>query len=122
MRVLRLSIFSLLATLVVGAAGLATAQPDVSGVAIIEEDDGFTGVCEAPCYVVEKQADFYLSGNPSSPVACAPGDNAFVYTLTHLSNPPSSLPAPGIPVTDVSSLGFSTSVMSKTWKPPVPAP
>ena len=79
------------------------------------EDDGFPGICDEPCYVVEKQADFYLAGNPSSPVTCTGGDNAFVYTLKHLSNPTSSFPSPGISLAEfsvavelelVSSAGF----------------
>ncbi len=89
------------ATLLVAAgATTASAQPDISDSFDLQEDDGFTGVCDAPCFVVRKSVDVFLAGNNTGPIACAAGENLFVYTLEHLGSPPSTLPAPGIPITE----------------------
>jgi hypothetical protein len=100
-------------------AATAWADPDISGTRIISEPNGFPGVCDAPCYQVEKAYEVYLDGNPTAPGVCAAGENTFVYTLTHIGgnpllppNPPITLPVTGYEVevndsaTNVSSAGF----------------
>ncbi|MEE2665080.1 MAG: hypothetical protein VX681_13265 [Myxococcota bacterium] len=78
--------------LVVGASS-ANAQADYSGSAIINEPNGFPGVCTQPCFSIEKSFEVYLDGNPSGPGVCAAGDNTYLYTLTHLGGTGPFVPA-----------------------------
>ena len=87
MRIRHRLIIGLAAALfVVAGAGQAMAQPDpdVMQTATVSEDDGFPGICDAPCFSVEKTVEVYLDGNPSAPGVCPAGTNTYVYTLTHL--------------------------------------
>ena len=87
--------------MVVGA-GQAMAQSGdlASATVIISEANGFPGVCAAPCFEVEKQADVYSPGAPGNPGVCGAGENTFIYTITNLAGAPATLPSPGIPITE----------------------
>ncbi len=74
----------LVAALGLSLAPVAHAAPDLSLVSIVHEDDGLSGVCDAPCFSLEKRADVFLDGNPTAPGVCPAGSNTYVYTLTHL--------------------------------------
>jgi len=78
--------------LLVGASSV-NAQADHSGSAIIDEPNGFPGVCAQPCFSIEKSFEVYLDGNPSAPGVCAAGDNTYLYTLTHLGGTGPFVPA-----------------------------
>ncbi len=73
---------------VAGAPAHAQEDPnaDSSGTVVISEDTGFPGVCDQPCYEVEKIFNVYLSGNPDTPAGagCAAGENTYIYTLEHV--------------------------------------
>jgi hypothetical protein len=62
------------AIVAIGGLGLvpaaAQAAPDISGTTIVNEDDGFPGVCTAPCFAVQKLAEVWFAGNPTAPIAC----------------------------------------------------
>ncbi len=98
-----------------GGGSPALAQPhfpDLTRVEIINEGVGFPGVCAAPCYSVEKVSDVYLAGNGTFPGApCGPGENKFVYTLTHIGG---TIPSPSIPVTEFEIVAPFSEVVSAT--------
>ena len=77
----------------------AAAAPDISDSAIVNEDGGFPGVCDPPCFSVEKTVDVYLAGNATAPPVCTAGNVTYIYTLTHLG-PPNAIFAPfaGAPI------------------------
>jgi hypothetical protein len=90
----RFSLLGLAVGLVLGlGASTATAQPDQTGSVVINEDTGFPGVCNAPCFSLQKDFELYLDGNPSGPGVCAAGDNTYLYTLTHLGGSSAFVPA-----------------------------
>jgi hypothetical protein len=78
--------------LMVLGAPEASAQPDVAGSVIIDEPDGFPGICNAPCYRVENQFEVFLDGNPTAPGVCPAGNNTYVYTHTHLGGSGPTVP------------------------------
>ena len=46
----------------------AFAGPDQSGTSFLEEPNGFPGVCDQPCYIVEKSFEYWLPDNPDNPL------------------------------------------------------
>ena len=103
----------LAAALFVVAAGAPRAwADDFTEVAIFHEDDGFPGVCDAPCFSVEKVLNFYDAGSPNDPGYCAAGEDTYVYTLTHVGG---TLPAPNIPVTEFEAAMDDALVASASW-------
>ncbi len=103
----------LLAALALLAAAPLTAwaAPDLTFVSVVNEDDGFPGVCAAPCFSVQKTADVFFAVNPTGPGVCGAGQNTYLYKLTHLGG--SVNPAPpvnrfelNVDFTLVSSAGF----------------
>ncbi len=79
-----------------GALGASAQQQSLT--VKVSEDDGFLGVCAAPCYEIEKHVDVWAPG--TGPNVCPATEYTYVYTLTNLTNPPSdaTLPSPGIPL------------------------
>jgi hypothetical protein len=101
----------------VGGARQASAAADEILVGTISEDDGFPGVCAAPCFEVDKVNEVWYPGNPDRPAgtSCLASDNIYTYTLTNIGG---TLPSPGINVTEfevavddalVTSAGFIAS-------------
>ena len=74
------------------AASAAWAAPDLSGTVIIDEPNGSAGLCNAPCYRIEKSFEVFLDGNPTGPGVCAAGENTYLYTLTHIGGNPTTRP------------------------------
>jgi len=67
------------------AAGVAYAGPDETGSVIIDEPNGVPGLCDAPCYSVQKEFEFWLDTNPDNPlISPNPGEHTYIYKLTHL--------------------------------------
>ena len=65
--------------LLVGVPGLASAGTDASATVIVNEDQGFPGVCDAPCFSVMKVADVFFDGNLDAPGGvCPAGNNTYV--------------------------------------------
>jgi hypothetical protein len=85
MKAFRVSLAALAALLAVAAlVPVAHAQvPDVQGSVTITEQNGFGSVCSAPCYIVQKDYEVWLEGNPGNPLPLA-GNNTYIYTLHHL--------------------------------------
>lgn len=80
--------------------GIANAGPDETGSSVIAESTGFPGLCDAPCYSVEKSFEFWLHDNPDNPMVSPLSDNhTYVYKLEHLGGS-SLIFVPGI-------IGFS---------------
>ena len=63
-------------------AAPASAGPDLAGTVLIEEPNGFAGVCDQPCYRVSKSYEYWLPTNPDNPLPLA-GNNTYIYKLTH---------------------------------------
>jgi len=79
------------------AAGVAHAAPDDSGYGVIDEDTGFPGLCNAPCYSVGKSYEFWLHGNPDNPEVSPIADHhTYVYKLEHLGGSVGSAIIPGV--------------------------
>jgi uncharacterized repeat protein (TIGR01451 family) len=77
----------------------ASGAPDVSATTTINEDTGFPGVCDAPCFSLEVTADVYFAGNATAPAVCGAGDTTYIYKLTHLGPAnPIFAPFSGAPV------------------------
>jgi hypothetical protein len=116
------------ALLVMGGVPGAWAGADISQTVQVAEDDGFPGLCVAPCFVVEKTVEVWFPTNtdPNKPTFCGSGEYTYVYTLTHLGNPPSTLPAPGIPVTEFELSVDDALIAAAGWDgallPPPPGP
>jgi hypothetical protein len=108
--------------LVAGGAPRAWAV-DFTEVAIFHEDDGFPGVCAAPCFSVEKVLNFYDAGSTNDPGYCAATEDTYVYTLTHIGG---TLPFPSIPVTEFEASMDDALVALAGWDgallPPPPGP
>ena len=67
------------------AAGVAQAGPDETGSAVIDEPNGVQGLCDAPCYSIQKDFEFWLDTNPDNPlVSPNAGEHTYIYKLTHL--------------------------------------
>ncbi len=78
------------------AAGVAQAGPDETGSAVIDEPTGVPGLCDAPCYSVQKDFEFWLHDNPDNPlVSPNAGEHTYVYKLTHLGGS-STIFVPGV--------------------------
>ncbi len=73
---------ALLAIVVVVPAAHAQV-PDVQGFVTIVEPDGVGGICNQPCYTVQKDFEVWLENNPGNPLPLA-GNNTYLYKLTHL--------------------------------------
>jgi len=56
--------------------------PDEQGTTVFDEDLGFPGVCGQPCFSVEESYEVWSPDNPGNPLP-EPGNNTYVYTLTH---------------------------------------
>ncbi len=80
-----------MAATVVGAT-TALAAPNDSGSVVIEEPNGFPGVCAQPCYTVTKGFELWLPDNPDNPLPLA-GNNTYIYKLTHDGGPGPFVPA-----------------------------
>ena len=100
--------------LVAGGAPQAGAAPDIIWSYVFAEDDGFPNVCTAPCFNVEKATEVWFAENtdPLKPPYCAPGEDTYVYTLTHLGG---SLPPPNIPVTEFEGAVDDALVTAAGW-------
>ncbi|MEE2674093.1 MAG: hypothetical protein VX466_09870 [Myxococcota bacterium] len=79
-----------LATMAVPAP--ASAGPDESGTSILEEPNGFPGVCDQPCYIVEKSFEYWLPSNPDNPLPLA-GNNTYIYRISHVGGSGPFVPA-----------------------------
>ncbi len=92
------------------AAAPALAVPDDSGVSTMEEPNGFPGVCDQPCYTVQKEYEYWLPGNPDNPVPLA-GSNTYIYRISHTGGSGPFIPALigfelGVDTTQVTGAGF----------------
>jgi hypothetical protein len=113
----------LAAALLLVAGGAPRASADFTDVTVFAEDDGFPGLCTAPCFNVEKFFQFFDAGSPNDPGYCAAGEDTYLYTLTHLGG---SLPFPNIPVTEFEGVVDDALVANAGWDgallPPPPGP
>ena len=76
---LRIFLFALWALVL---AAPAQAGPDLQGKVVIEEPNGFPGVCDQPCYRVSKSFEYWLPGNPDNPLPLE-GNNTYIYKVAH---------------------------------------
>jgi len=84
----------------------ANAAPDESGSAGLVEPNGFPGVCDQPCFTANKTFEVYLAGNTTGPGTCAPGENEYVYQLSHTGG--TGTPLGFIPALTKFELGVET--------------
>jgi hypothetical protein len=73
-------------------ASPAFAGPDQSGTVLIDEPTGFPGVCDQPCYTVEKSFEYWLPDNPDNPLPLA-GNNTYIYKISHVGGSGPFIPA-----------------------------
>ena len=78
---------------------------DQFGSVVINEDTGIPGFCDIPCFIVEKDFEVYLPGNPSAPGVCAAGEVTYLYTITHIGG--SNTPYPFIPAVTEFEIGVT---------------
>jgi hypothetical protein len=88
----------------------ASAGPDQSGTSIVEEPNGFPGVCDQPCYRVEKSFEYWLPSNPDNPLPLA-GNNTYIYKISHIGGSSPFVPALlafelSVETDDVTAAGF----------------
>jgi hypothetical protein len=101
------------------AGGAPRARADFTDTTVVYEEDGFPGVCSAPCFSVEVRVDFYDAGSPAPPGYCGAGEDTYVYTLSPLDG---TLPPPEIPVTEFEGSVDDTLIASGGWIGSGPGP
>jgi hypothetical protein len=81
---------------------------------VIHEDDGFPGVCAAPCLSFQATIDFWCAGSLAAPGYCSATEDTYVYTLLHIGG---TLPPPNIPGTEfeLAIENALTTVASASW-------
>ena len=66
--------------------------PDYASRSELVEENGFPGVCEAPCFIASVEVEVWLPGNPDNPLPRA-DHNTYIYKLTHSSGSGPFVPA-----------------------------
>ena len=87
-----LGIFVFVGIILSVPVGSALAGPDQSGTSFLEEPNGFPGVCDQPCYIVEKSFEYWLPDNPDNPLPLA-GNNTYIYKISHVGGSGPFVPA-----------------------------
>ena len=84
-------LFVLAGILLCSSSALAN-PPDYASSSELIEENGFPGVCEAPCFVAAIEVEVWLPGNPGNPLPLS-DHNTYVYKLTHSSGSGPFVPA-----------------------------
>jgi hypothetical protein len=84
-------LFVLAGILLCSSSALAN-PPDYASSSELIEENGFPGVCEAPCFVAAIEVEVWLPGNPGNPLPLS-GHNTYIYKLTHSSGSGPFVPA-----------------------------
>lgn len=89
-RTFAVTLAGLLAFLIVSPS-LAN-PPDYAANSDLVEENGFPGVCDAPCFTAAVEVEVWLPGNPDNPLPLA-DHNTFIYRLTHANGSGPFVPA-----------------------------
>lgn len=81
--------------LLISTPGVVVAAPIASGSTLIAEDNGFPGVCSAPCFNATLDFEVWAPDDPDNPLPSV-GSNTYLYKLTHTGG---TLAFPSIPLT-----------------------